>query len=249
MLSNHPLSDERVVIICVVLNGALLGVIHHHIRVIQLMRCLLWPGLLLGLSACSQQSNLYIDSLREATLGAPDVVKTPAEIAQNPYASAYLKVGDLPRAFVLLAFAEQGQMKWISADNNLFVMQQGRLVKTVGQDEDLLALDNLAQDPLQTPLAIPAAGVRWQTRAYYSGAMHSGRTLVATLYRRGNETLSILDKPVNCVRIDEQVEDLQSGTSWRNQYWVDPNTSLVMFSHQQSGSQLPSVEFTLLKPL
>lgn len=213
------------------------------------MRCFLLPCLLLGLTACSQQSNLYIDTLKQVTVGSPDVVKTPSEVEQIPYASAYLTVGDLPRAFVLLAFAEQGQMKWISADRNLFVMQQGRLIKTVGQREDLLALDNLAQDPLQDPLAIPEAGARWQTRAYYSGAMNSGRLLISTLYRRGNEVLTILDKPVSCVRIEEEVTDQQSGQRWRNDYWVDAQTKLVMASRQQTGSQLPTIEFTLLKPL
>ncbi|MFC3915067.1 YjbF family lipoprotein [Pseudaeromonas sharmana] len=201
------------------------------------------------LSACSQQSKLYVDTIKEVTLGSSDVVKTAAEIDKDPYASAYLTVGDLPRAFVLLAFAERGQMKWISADRNLFVMQQGRLIKTVGQREDLLALDNLAQDPLQDPLAIPEAGARWQTRAYYSGAMNSGRLLISTLYRRGNEVLTILDKPVSCVRIEEEVTDQQSGQRWRNDYWVDAQTKLVMASRQQTGSQLPSIEFTLLKPL
>lgn len=214
------------------------------------MKLSVTPLLLLGLAACSQQqSNIYVDTLKTVVVGTSDVVKSPTEIESNPYASAYLTVGDLPRAFVLLAFAEQGQMKWISADRNLFVMQQGRLIKTVGQREDLLALDNLAQDPLQDPLAIPEAGARWQTRAYYSGAMNSGRVLTSTLYRRGSEVLTILDKPVQCVRIEEQVTDEQSGQHWRNDYWVDAQTKLVMVSRQQMGSQLPTIEFTLLKPL
>nr|WED68353.1 YjbF family lipoprotein [Pectobacterium colocasium] len=48
-----------------------------------------------------------------AFFGQDDTHVTAKQVANTPYASAYLKVGKAPQAFVVLAFAEQNQLKWI----------------------------------------------------------------------------------------------------------------------------------------
>ena len=227
------------------------------------MKTVISLALLAGcLSGCSLQSNPYLDTLQAATVGAPDAsktaaatvgaqdaTKTAAEVAAIPYASAYLTVGDLPRAFVVLAFAEQGQMKWISADHNLFVMQHGRLVKTVGLDTDLRWIDAIERDPLSKPLDISSQGSVWQTQAEWSRDYVSGHELHSILYRRELETKDILGQSRQLLHIEEQVEDRQLNAHWRNDYWVDPASGEVVISRQQLGPKMPTIEFTLLKPL
>jgi len=110
------------------------------------------------LTACSLQSNSYVETLKLATVGAADVEVSAQQVDAIPYPSAYLTVGDLPRAFVVLAFEEQQQMKWISADRNLFVYEQGRLVKTVGLPSDLRWMSDRSRDPLRSALSIPVTG-------------------------------------------------------------------------------------------
>ncbi len=201
------------------------------------------------LSGCSLHSTPYLETLQVATVGVPDISKTAAEVEAIPYASAYLTVGELPRAFVVLAFAEQGQMKWISADHNLFVLQHGRLVKTVGLDTDLRWLDAIELDPLSKPLAISSQGSGWQTQAEWSNDYVSGHELHAVLYRRELETKVILGQSRQLLHIEEQVEDRQLSTHWRNDFWVDPKSGEVIISRQQLGPHMPTIEFTLLKPL
>lgn len=214
------------------------------------MKTVISLALLAGcLSGCSLQSNPYLDTLQAATVGAPDASKTAAEVAAIPYASAYLTVGDLPRAFVVLAFAEQGQMKWISADHNLFVMQHGRLVKTVGLDTDLQRVSSIESDPMGKPLEISSQGSEWQTQAEWSKDYVSGHALHAVLYRRELESKIILGQNRQLLHIEEQVEDRQLNTSWRNEFWVDPKSGEVIISRQQLGPKMPTIEFTLLKPL
>ena len=214
------------------------------------MKTVISLALLAGcLSGCSLQSNPYLDTLQAATVGAPDATKTAAEVAAIPYASAYLTVGDLPRAFVVLAFAEQGQMKWISADHNLFVMQHGRLVKTVGLDTDLQRVDAIERDPLTKPLEITSQGRGWRTQAKWSNDYVSGHELHAVLYRRELETKEILGQSQQLLHIEELVEDRQLSAHWRNDYWVDPASGEVIISRQQLGPKMPTIEFTLLKPL
>lgn len=201
------------------------------------------------LSACSLKSNFYLETLRTAALGVPDVNKSAAEVDAIPYASAYLTIGSLPRAFVILAFAEQQQLKWISADRNLFVYEQGRLVKTVGLPSDLRWMSDRSHDPLCSALSIPATGQSWQYSAEWTKDDESGHQLQATMFRRALESKEILGKSVSLMHLEEQVQDLQTGERWSNHFWVDPQAGDVRVSQQQLGPQLPAIEFTLLKPL
>ena len=51
-------------------------------------------------------------------------------------ASAYLKVGDAPRAFVVLGFADATSLKWFTADRNMIITRNGRVIKTLGFGND-----------------------------------------------------------------------------------------------------------------
>lgn len=201
------------------------------------------------IAGCSQQSNNYVETIKLVTLGTPDVTVSAQTIADIPYPSAYLTVGDLPRAFVVLAFEEQQQLKWISADRNLFVYEQGRLVKTVGLPSDLRWMSDRSRDPLRSALSIPATGQSWQYSAEWSKDDESGHQLQATLFRREQESKEILGKSVSLLHLEEQVQDLQTGERWSNHFWIDPQGGAVLVSQQQLGPQLPVIEFTLLKPL
>ena len=201
------------------------------------------------LAACSLQSNSYVETIKLATVGVADVELSAQQVDAIPYSSAYLTVGDLSRAFVVLAFEEQQQLKWISADRNLFVYEQGRLVKTVGLPSDLRWMSDRSRDPLRSALSVPATGQSWQYSAEWSKDDESGHQLQATLFRRELEAKEILGKSVGLLHLEEQVQDLQSGEQWSNHFWVDPQAGDVRVSQQQLGPQLPVIEFTLLKPL
>ena len=71
----------------------------------------------------------------------------------SSHANAYLQVGDSPRALVVLAFAEQGELKWASADKNMFVTHDGRLIKTLGLPTNLRRISAATPDPLSSPVS------------------------------------------------------------------------------------------------
>ena len=129
------------------------------------------------------------------------------------------------------------------------MLQHGRLAKTVGLDTDLRWLDAIELDPLNKPLAISSQGSSWQTQAEWSNDYVSGHELHAVLYRREPETKVILGQSRQLLHIEEQVEDRQLSTHWRNDFWVDPKSGEVIISRQQLGPHMPTIEFTLLKPL
>ncbi|GAA4496456.1 YjbF family lipoprotein [Pseudaeromonas paramecii] len=199
------------------------------------------------LNGCSQQSgDAYLDSAKVALLGTPDIDLSADKIASVPYASAYLTVGDLPRAFVVLAYAEQQQLKWVSADRNLFVMQQGRWVKTIGLAVNLAHIQSEQPDPLADGLHID--GASWHWHAVWDKDYTSGRDLISRFKVLGPEQIDVGPTKRSLLAVEEAVSEAQGRFSYRNRYWLDPKTGTVIQSRQQLGPDLPPLLFTQLKP-
>lgn len=219
----------------------------------RFLRLHLGPGrllpigsLLLLLCGCVSRSDDYLATTKMALLGSPDIHLTAEQVAAIPHASAYLKVGEAPRAFVVLAFAEQDELSWVSADRNLFVMQHGRLIRTAGLPVDLRYLDRLSHDPLREPKL--AQGQHWERLAEWSVDEESGRQLHSRFLNRGMQSVKILDKHYQLILLEEKVLEPASGKTFTNQFWIDPHSALVRQSRQYLGPDRDLLEFTLLKP-
>ncbi|MGL4752968.1 MAG: YjbF family lipoprotein [Aeromonadaceae bacterium] len=212
------------------------------------MRYPLWILAANILAACSTPATDLYDTVKLSTLGTPDANLSADEIKQIPYATAYFKIEGLPRALVVLAFAENNELKWMSADRNLFVTRHGRLVKTLGLRDDLRNLTSSEPDPLHNETLRRAGGHatwRWQAQWSRYPAVHemcSELTYVAT------QTVEVNGQPRQLVQVEERVTDVTLAKSYRNEYWLDPVQGDVIMSRQQLGVDLPVVEMTILNP-
>lgn len=200
------------------------------------------------LSGCSAVSNKTVDTLWHAFSGPPDVVLSTEQIRALPYASAYLRVGDGPKVFVVLAYADGDRLSWLSADGVMIVTQHGRVIKTVGLANDLRLLDNLAHDPLAARSPQSLISATWTTYAEWRERYTSGYQLVADYKQIGKKTLTIMDQTFSCTLIEEKVTVTTPAYSWRNRYWLDATTGQVRQLVQQLGPDLPMISMTFLKP-
>lgn len=215
---------------------------------LALLRMLAVVFFMLGLTGCSQQISQLGRDFRLALWGRQDVSMTPQQVEQLPYASAYLKVGKAPRVFVVLAFADNQQLKWVTADKNRVVTRFGRLVKTQGLGEDIEQVTELDTDPLSLGLLKPGTPKRWHTIVSWSQVLRGGYDLQSEFENKGPETLTILNAPRRTVRFDEQVTVPALGKRYTNQYWLDPTSGQVIQSYQYMGPNMALVQFTVLKP-
>ncbi|MEH2919981.1 YjbF family lipoprotein [Samsonia erythrinae] len=206
------------------------------------------PLLSMLLAGCSQNMNSLGKTFKLAFIGQDDTYVTAKQVADTPYASAYLKVGKAPQAFVVLAFAEQNQLKWIGADKNMVSTRHGRLVKTQGFGEDITYVDNLEQDPLALGLLKPSTPMTWQSRVEWAQVFRGGYDIRSVFQARGKETIKILDTSRELLRFDERVTVLGLNESYTNHYWLDPNDGQVVQSQQYMGPGMALVTFTVLKP-
>lgn len=112
------------------------------------------------LQACSATTKELGNSLWDSLFGTPGVQLTDDDIQNMPYASQYMQLNGGPQLFVVLAFAEDGQQKWVTQDQATLVTQHGRLVKTLLGGDNLIDVNNLAADPLIKPAQI-VDGATW----------------------------------------------------------------------------------------
>ncbi len=200
------------------------------------------------LAGCARHVTLLGETAKLALLGQPDVQLPTQKIEQLPYASAYLKMGKAPQAFVVLAASEQGQQKWVTADKNMIVTDHGRIVKTIGFGEDIVSVDNLKSDPLALGLLNSETPKQWQTKVAWAQVFRTGHVLVSQFEYKGLEQVTILETSRSLARFDEKVSVSALNHSYTNSYWVDPKNKMVIKSLQYMGPGLAQVQFTILKP-
>ena len=213
-----------------------------------------FPTRLLALSAtlwlagCSTSMQKTIETFGYVFNKPDDIVLTSSELRALPYASAYIKVGDVPQALVILAYVDGPRMSWVSADGVMFVTQYGRLIKTVGLPNDLRYLGSLDKDPLKTSRVDKTPSMVWYSVAEWSKKYTSGYPLSMHYTQRGNEVLNIMDHSYKTTIVEEYVVTAPDEERWLNHFWIDEQTGQVRKFQQQLGPSLPMIEMTFLKP-
>lgn len=217
-------------------------------RIAKMKALVAAPLLSIVLIGCSQNVEQVGKTFNLAFFGQDDTHVTAKQVANTPYASAYLKVGSAPQAFVVLVFAEHNQLKWIGADKNMVATQHGRIVKTQGFGEDITYVDNLQYDPLTLGLLKASTPMTWKSRVEWAQVFRGGYDMTSVFQARGKETVKILDTARELLRFDEQVTVPALNASYTNSYWLDPTNGSVVQSQQHMGPDMALVAFTVLKP-
>ncbi|WP_166840794.1 YjbF family lipoprotein [Rheinheimera pleomorphica] len=193
-------------------------------------------ALLLTLTACAGTYHSYIDNLQLAFAKSEDVQLSLTEVLNAPSDLLYVKHGERAVAAMALYYIEAGQHKWISADNALLVMEQGRLVRTLGFSNDLLYLTNTTADPLRNSDKISADSswlrlADWQSGEYGYGLRSRFEVIPG-------QTLEFFQQPLQTTLVVEHVQYenksayLRFDDSWQNRFWFDTASGTLIKSEQ-----------------
>lgn len=206
-----------------------------------LLACLL-------LSACSQTQRGIGDTLAIAAFGMSDVEVDAQTLRTLPYSSIYARLNDGPQIFVVAAFAEEGQVKWLSSDRVLLVTQNGRLTKTVGYRDNLLEVTDRQHDPLLNPQTLKEGATWTRTLSWTEGQQFHSATAQSVFHLDGREPLEIAGTTLDTLRVEEEVTVPSLGRHYRNHFWIDPATGIVRKAEQYIGPDFIPVNITILKP-
>ncbi|MEG2225628.1 MAG: YjbF family lipoprotein [Citrobacter sp.] len=205
------------------------------------------PALILAcllLQACSATTKGLGHSLWDSLFGTPGVQITDDDIHNMPYASQYMQLNGGPRLFVVLAYAENGQQKWVTQDRATLVTQHGRIVKTRLAGDNLLEVNNLAADPLIRPGQIVDGATWTRTMSWTEHQQVRYATARSVFKWDGADTLRVgSDKtPVRILAEEVTTERAR----WHNRYWVD-GEGQIRQSEQYLGANDFPVKTTLIK--
>jgi len=169
---------------------------------------------------------------------------TLQEAASVPYASMGVRLGDGEETMIILAGDTGGQRLWTSSARIALTTSDGRIVRTAGFEHNLGGYEPLGESPLDGGVHI----VRWQ--ADFPDLNLYSVPITCRDRQAGNVTITILGTEVHTKRIEETCASAGGRLDWsfKNTYWVDPDSGLIWRSIQHVHPQLDAIESEILRP-
>jgi len=163
-----------------------------------------------------------------------------------PYASMKVTIGKGPSGLMILESMNEGNLIWVSADNVFFVVKEGRIVRTSGLSNNLIAYES----PFYSFKQILEGNFNLEKfNIYYSYDKPQLYGLKTEVFIKiiGKQNIKILEKDRETILFEEIVENEYLGWKVKNRFWVDPQTGFVWRSVQHVSPKLPQIEMTITK--
>ena len=199
-------------------------------------------------SSCSSLSNSiapgYSEAFRtinNAVFGYKDTQITKEIIDNIPYASSLLKIGKGPQGLLILERLSGNKETWISADEVYLVIQNGRIIKTAGLNNNLIDFISPVKD-------FNGLDQDQVNRYFYSYDQPYLRNLEvsAELKIKTKEPVEVLNKTLNLLLIEEEISNDYLGWNYTNRFWVDDQGEVIK-SIQYISPRLPAFSLLVTK--
>lgn len=192
----------------------------------------------------SSGSSALVDTAAAAFSKPKDVTLTAQQIAEFPYATAYLTYGDNPRAQTVLAFAHEGRHVYTTSEGRLLTFQRGRLLGTEGFPVDFQQRASRLPDPAEAA----AVQVCWRGQRDVSGEVAAtAQPVSACMTPAGLETVTLAFGTRQLLRIDEDMLWVRADRHHVSHFWLDPRTREVLLSEQVIAPGQPVLRWEVLK--
>ena len=169
---------------------------------------------------------------------APEVIK------EIPYASMLVKIGNGPKALMILEKISDDEYTWVSADEIYLVTRNGRIIKTAGLPNNLKEIIS------------PFNG--WNSELFKINDFVSYKTftdpplknlkVVSNYFLNNPAEEDLLFGSKKLKLIEEEIYSGEVGWSETNKYWLD-NDNFVWKSVQYISPRLPKINIEITKKL
>ncbi len=178
--------------------------------------------------------------------GNEEITISSEAINKLSYASAFVTVDNRPRIFVVLAFAENNRLSWVSSDRGMIVTKHGRITRTLKLDNDLDYFADSMTDLLSQSSI--TSGAQFSYSAEWAKNRRSGRSLHSVFRQLADEDLDINGAIIVTSLYEETVQSIKDGQTWKNYYWLDKKSGLVRKTIQKLGPDNSTIEMVFTKP-
>jgi len=202
---------------------------------------------ILFVTACSTTQQAYIRNVEMYFESDTAVNLSTEEIRQSAADLIYVKNGERSQVTMALAFIENEQYKWVSRDGVMFITENGRLVRTLNLDKNLLYVSHLSLDPLALP-SFYDKDLQWDrvidTQHGEYGVNVSSSTSVLI-----NHLVDIQDAQLMTKKYLETVHyisQLHGKHTWINTFWFDQSSGQLLKSSQKMSPHSDAIEITYI---
>lgn len=170
----------------------------------------------------------------------------PGYPEQLPYASIAVSIKNMNKALLILGKIEGDDLHWVSADRSVLVTRHGRLVKTVGLNENLIKTDFPAADFFENWSADKKSSTAARIVDLTPGNRY-GVKIESSLKAMNRETIGIGNKTYQTTRFDEHCVAPLLSWEFTNSYWADDHGT-VWRSRQHTTPASPVITIEVTKP-
>lgn len=202
------------------------------------LRLAILPMATLLLSACNPLMTASMDTLKAAFEGPKPLELTREQVDATPYYQITI-AAPTGEAVMALVRLQEGVEFWMASTRQILMLEDGLAIRSVGFNDNLDGTRFEGQSPFKTGLHRIANGLQTQRQVDFAARYQMGVSVNSRFEKKGLETVQILDRDVELLRIDEHIEMNGLGYSALNQYWVDPTDGFIMASIQHVTPELP----------
>lgn len=204
---------------------------------------------LLFLSACTQKFKDTFSTVNASVNSLTDVTLSEDELKKFPYDSAYVSLNDSRRILMALALIEENtlnnsqRLKWVSADNFMLITEKGRIVKTLGFDDNLMAITS------ENSVNLPAPSIKANKWIAYYDWMPSYRyqfTAEINSSLNQQQTIGLSSWSLDTQHVEEKINFSELNSNFTNHYWLNQNGKVIK-TIQYLGPNMDKIEMSFVK--
>ncbi|WP_404408619.1 YjbF family lipoprotein [Pseudidiomarina marina] len=217
------------------------------------------------ISGCSARLQNYQEIVTELFSTPEDVTLSQQEIEEFPYAGSYIQVDKRPRAFMALAFDDNGVLKWRTGGEEIIHTKHGRITATNNMSGAIAHTSNLKNDPLGCfRVAIiddndlETCSTTWQREIWVTTATpekieDQAYTYTSEFKVGATEQVSLANGSEHqVIKIEERVSTGTSDHHITNTFYISTDNGRIVKSHQliapQSNSESTFATIEEVKP-
>ncbi|MFT4790293.1 MAG: hypothetical protein ACI95X_003140 [Paraglaciecola sp.] len=209
--------------------------------------------ILIFTSACSGTYHAYYQTLKIAFSDKSDAKITLVEVQQSSVDVISVRRGERPSVIMALAYIENGQHKWVSSDKAMFVIDKGRLIRTIGLNKNLLYSSSTDIDPLKSlphkTMYVPQKQ-KW-IRTVDQTDDEYGYSIESSFNDAIQDSVQVLNLDIDAILYVENLiykvptDYIRINKNWKNYYWYTKSGEMIK-SIQMTSPLSEALEITYL---
>lgn len=188
-------------------------------------------------------------SISEITIGNRASID-PHYVNNLPYASVLVSRANKQKVLLILGKVEGQQLHWVSTEKSVLITQGGRIVQTVGLEENLVKTSFLAHEHIsETQADNPTLDMPLTTHRTID--LQPGNRFGIVVQTRtkslGKDKVTILSKEHLTTLVEEQCEARDLQWTFKNLFWLGED-GVAWKSLQHIAPKQPPITIEVTKP-